>query len=230
MYKRQIKRSDKKDKNDCKALYEICDTDPNFHNRERNAPGYLEGIMVLSADMKPAEGGVAPITTRKRATEEDGEVSMLNHRYVTNRLDISRCTFKEAMTRENYIKNECWINAIYEFYGDNLLRADKTKSRVTRKDVIQILGRTEESIKRGLTCEEVTPFFERFKVKLRVFDVFHKLIYRYDPPTENFNQKPMYVMVDATHVYALNYDIKRLEQMMTNKEEEVFLVKASVIG
>ena len=26
-----------------------------------------------------------------------------------------------SMTRENYTKNECWINVIYEFYGDNLL-------------------------------------------------------------------------------------------------------------
>ena len=145
---RLIKRSDKKDKKDWKALYEICDTDANFHNRERNAPGYLEGIMVLSFDLKPAEGGVDPVTTRKRAAE-DGELSMMNHRYVTNRLDVSQGTFKEAMTRENYIKNECWINAIYEFYGENLLRADKTRSKVTRKDVIQILGRTEESIKRG---------------------------------------------------------------------------------
>ena len=223
---KMIKRSDKKDKNDWKALYEICDTDPNFHNRERNAPGYLEGIMVLSADMKPKEGGVDPVTTRKRVGD-DGESAMMNHRYVTNRLDLSRDTFKEAMTRENYIKNECWINAIYEFYGDNLLRANKTQNKVTRGDVIKILGRTEESIKRGLTCDEVTPFFEQFKLKLRVFDVFHKLIFRYDPRIENFHHKPMYVMVDGSHVYTLNYDINRLEQMIINKEEEVFLVKAS---
>ena len=52
---------------------------------------------------EPKEGGVDPVTTRKRVAD-DGESPMMNHRYVTNRLDLSRDTFKEAMTRENYIK------------------------------------------------------------------------------------------------------------------------------
>ena len=42
---------------DWKPLYEICNTDENFKNREELAPGYLTAIMVLSYEAKPAVGG-----------------------------------------------------------------------------------------------------------------------------------------------------------------------------
>ena len=68
--------------------------------------------------------------------------------------------------------------------------------------------------------EDVLPFFQKYRVKLRVFDKFYKLIFRYDPEIPNFNQKPMYCMTDGDHIYVLNHDLDKLAQKLDDDEEE----------
>jgi hypothetical protein len=66
------------------------------------------------------------------------------------------------------------------------------------------------------------PFFEKYKLKLRVYDRFYKLIFKYDPCVPNFNNRPMHCLVDGDHVYTLNHDLTSLEHKNTtpNDEEE----------
>ncbi|MFM7989462.1 MAG: hypothetical protein ACKPKO_60125, partial [Candidatus Fonsibacter sp.] len=63
--------------------------------------------------------------------------------------------------------SECWINTLYDNYEQTLLRSDKQKNLITRETILDVLGRTEENIKEGLTIKEVLPFFEKYKLKLR---------------------------------------------------------------
>ena len=70
------------------------------------------------------------------------------------------------------------------------------------------------------------PFFQKYKLKLRVFDIFYKCIFRHDPLVENQNNKTMYVLADGDHIYTLSHDLKRLEQMQECEDPE-YLVKAS---
>ena len=125
------------------------------------------------------------------------------------------------------MKNECWINSIYDCYHDTLLRTDKKRNMITRATILEVLGRTEDNIKQGLTVDDVLPFFVKDKLMLRVFDVFYKLIFKYDPPVENNNNKPMYVLADGDHVYTLNHDLKRLEQKQEEEGESDYVVSAS---
>jgi hypothetical protein len=41
------------------------------------------------------------------------------------------------------------------------------------------------------------PFFEKYKLKLRVYDRFYQTIDGYDPPVANFNNRPMHCLVDG---------------------------------
>ena len=43
----------------------------------------------------------------------------------------------------------------------------------------------DRNIREGLSIEEVLPFFQKYKLKLRVFDIFYNLIYKYDPEVPN---------------------------------------------
>ena len=54
-------------------------------------------------------------------------------------------------------------------------------------------------IQQGLTIDDVLPFFVKYKLRLRVYNVFYKRIFRYDPPVYNSNNKPMYVLADGDH-------------------------------
>ena len=55
--------------------------------------------------------------------------------------------------------SECWINTLYDNYDQTLLRSDKQKNLITRETILEVLGRTEDNIKEGVTIKEVLPFF-----------------------------------------------------------------------
>ena len=59
------------------------------------------------------------------------------------------------------------------------MRTDKRRSMITRETILQVLDRTDDNIKQGLTIDDVLPFFVKYKLRLRVFNVFHKRIFRY---------------------------------------------------
>jgi len=105
---------------------------------------------------------------------------------------------------------------------------DKQRYRITRESLLKLLNKTEDTIKQGLTFDEVLPFFVRYKLKLRVFNIFYQRIFTYDPPVENFNNKPMYVLADGDHIYTLNHDLKRLQQTQSEDTDEAYVVQASV--
>ena len=133
-------------------------------------------------------------------------------------------TFKEAIENKNYTKNECWINTIYDFYKDTLL-SDKRRKHISRETILNDIGMTEETIKQGISVNKIVLFFKKYNLQLRVFDIFYKLIFKYDPEHHNHNNKPMYCMKKGNHVYTLNHDIKRLQQKYGN--DDLVVVKAS---
>ena len=207
---------------DFRHLYTLCMTDPNFKTKERLNPGYLDGIYVLDWTQEKDGGARNPRQVRQRAA---GDKVAIHFRYSCSQLDLTNRTFREALQKSNHRRSECWINSIYEHYAckDALLDPDKTKNVITREDILELLGRTEENIQEGLTVEEVKPFFEKYKLKLRVYDIFYNLIYKYDPEVPNFNQKPMYCITDGDHIYTLNKDLESLAQKSDDEEYKVMV-------
>ena len=202
-----------------RKLFRICLTDPSFKRREIAAPGYNEAIYILD-QMRPDDGGdaVDPTETAKRA---GGDKVTIDYKYCANFLDLSKDTFEEAIKKGNYTDSECWLNTLHDYYHDNLLSVDKKRCLITRERILELLGKTEETIKQGLTIQDMLPFFVTFKLKLRVYDKFYKKVFAYDPPVPNFNNKPMHCLIDGDHVYTLNHDIRSLEHKnMTNDDEK----------
>ena len=208
--------------NEFTLLYHICATDGHFREREPKAPGYLDGIYIL--DWAVTGGGVKrdaaadPQETRKRAS--GGKVA-IQFKYCSNQLDLSKRTFRDALQKGRHHVSECWINTLYDNYEQTLLRTDKKKNLVTREAILEVLGRTEEDIKEGLTIKEVLPFFAKYKLKLRVYDVFYNLIHKYDPEVPNFNHRPFYCVTDGDHIYTLNKDLDSLAQKSEDNEYKV---------
>ena len=59
---------------------------------------------------------------------KDTEKLAAYYRYTTTLIDQDADTFKEAISKSNYQKDEAFINSIYDFFGDNLMRADKKET------------------------------------------------------------------------------------------------------
>ena len=84
--------------------------------------------MVLGYELKLAVVGEGPATTAKSSEDKVG----IKYGYSSTHIDVSKSTFKEAIERQNYIEDECWINSIYDFYKDSLLRPDKKRNLITK--------------------------------------------------------------------------------------------------
>ena len=134
--------------------------------------------------------------TRKRA---GGDKVAIAFKYCSCQIDSTKQSFKEALRKGEHRVSECWINTIYDNFQDKLLRPDKTKNVITRETILDVLGRNEEDIKDGLTIDEVLPFFKKYKLKLRVYDVFYNLIFKYEPDTPNFNNPSLFCVTDGDH-------------------------------
>ena len=136
--------------------------------------------------------------------------------------DLTKQTFREALQKSNHKHYECFLNALFEQYGETLRNpAKRVEYRITREDILEVLGRTEEDIQEGLTIDEVLPFFVKYKLKLRVYDLFYNLIHKHDPEVPNFNQTPMYCLTDGNHIYLLNKDLESLAQKTDDEEYKV---------
>ena len=147
----------------------------------------------------------------------------MNNKYMKTEIDTSFDTFVEAIAKKNHVKNECWINTIVDVYGDSLMSSTR-KERVNREKILQIINKTEETVKNGISVKDIKPFFEKYRLQLRVFDEYIRPIFKYDPETRNVHNKVMYCMVKGDHVYTLNNNLKALQQ---KADEETMVVKAS---
>ena len=50
----------------------------------------------------------------------------------------------------------------------------------------------------------------KYKLKLRVYDVFYNVIFKYDPDTPNFNNLALFCVTDGDHIYTLNTHLDSL--------------------
>jgi hypothetical protein len=90
---------------------------------------------------------------------------------------------------------------LYDVYKDNLLSSDKKRNVITREKILQIIDKTEDNIKDGLSIEDVLPFFQHFRLQLRVYDQFYKTVFTYDPPIRNHHNKVLHCLMDYDHIY-----------------------------
>ena len=147
----------KDDKRNFKRLQKILVEDPVIAGMESNmSGGATAAILIVSVDT--AMDDVDPVDPVEIPKKSDGKVA-ITFKYKTNKIDMTKETFKEAIAKQNYIKDECWINALYEVYGTTLLSSNKQQRYViTRAKILETIGRTEENIKNGLTWKDIEPF------------------------------------------------------------------------
>ena len=107
------------DERDFRDMAFILMTDKTFnYTWEHFGENYIVGILIKKVhDVNSEE---VPVYDRRTARQRDTTKISRRFSYLTTELDLSKDTFKEAIQYKQYIQNECWINTLYDFYGDNL--------------------------------------------------------------------------------------------------------------
>ena len=125
-------------------------------------------------------------------------------------MKISEDTIQKAIKQGNYIKNECWINSLTDFYSDTIMN-ERTRNRLTRDKIIEIIGRNDFK-EVGATIQEMEAVFKQFNIQVRIFNFVNELIYNYNPEKRNHHIKTFYAMVKNNHIYTLNHDLSKIQQ------------------
>ena len=108
-------------------------------------------LKVFSADsIEPTKSKHKPL----EANLKDALKMSMNNKYIKTNLDTSFDTFVEAIAKKHHVVNECWIDTIVDVYGDSLM-SSKRKEIVTRETILEIIGKTEDTVKYGISIYEM---------------------------------------------------------------------------
>ena len=167
----------------------------------------FEAIKIKSVELVNKKGEKFNVMTENL---RDATNISLYHRYINTPINIEASTIKMAIEKGNHIKNACWANALYDFYG-NTIMSEKTRKRLTIERMIEITGR-QDFYENGLSINDMDKVFKEFKIPARIYNFFNKLLYKYTPPNQNWHIKPFYAIVKSSHIYVMNHDLKSIQQ------------------
>ena len=90
-----------------------------------------------------------------------------------------------------------------------------------------MINKKDEDLKEGLTIQDIIPFFERYRIPLKVLDTLYSCKYRYDPPVKDKHYPVMYVFCKGDHVYACNLQVasngKKIEEEKVKHEKDMYI-------
>ena len=203
-------RKTKKSKNyyDTQLLVNIKDIlgqDPLVEAFYKKHPeDYITAVKILN--IEEIEDGDGKREQKKEKLKNAENVSMY-HEYIETVLKPNASTIKEAIARNDYIENECWVNALVEHYKD----CSRKKNQLTREKILDVLKMNEEEFNQnGASIEDMEVVFNHFTIPVRIFDIIGNCIYK----TEHVNKKirAFYGLVKNNHIYVMNFNLSSLQQ------------------
>ena len=199
----------------------IQDDEMNEYLNRREMRQYADAVKIYSADV--VDGNPEDHNPRERNLRNADNIGIY-HRYIQTELDTDYATFEEAIKVKHYTKNECWINALNDFYG-----TEPRMKKMTRENVLRLIGETDEDFKtNGASINDMEKVFIEYRISARIFDCLGNLYYRYDPPNNRDHHiKTFYGMIKNDHIYTLNKDLKALKRNLGIDKEYTLNVKAS---
>ena len=173
-----------------------------FYNK--HPEDYISAVKILN--IEEIEDGDGKREQKKEKLKNAENVSMY-HEYIETVFKPNTSTIKEAIARNDYIENECWVNALVEHYKD----CPRKKNQLTREKILDVLKMNEEEFnKNGASIEDMEVVFDHFTIPVRIFDIIGNCIYK----AEHVNKKirAFYGLVKNNHIYVMNFNLSSLQQ------------------
>ena len=105
-----------------KKGFNILYTNKDFKELITKQPGYIHAFKFLSYDTLN-DTGKAYSPLDEGLTDATNISCSCN--YIETNINLTKKTFMEAMKKEHYRDQECWINTITDFYGDTIMNNKK---------------------------------------------------------------------------------------------------------
>ena len=104
----------------------------------------------------------------------------------------------------------------------------REKNRLTRQSMLTLIGKSEEDFKTsGASIKEMVKVFEHYRIQVRIYNAFERLIFQYDPPKRDHHIPTLYAIVKNNHIYTVTDNLNVLRQMLPRSSGYDISVKAS---
>jgi hypothetical protein len=131
-------------------------TNEDFYNMYEK--GYIDAIYIIDYDKLPKKGKYKPLDESLRSQDKIS----IYHKYIETYVNLEYEHLKEAIENKDYIENECWLNAITDYYK-NLFQHKK----ITRETILTLINETEDNIKDGISVNDVMPLFSNIRDSIK---------------------------------------------------------------
>ena len=224
LVKRRIRRHENSERHLFKKLMIIMKASSEFQ-KDSHLLEYTDAIRIESAEI--VEADTEDFDERDEPLQQGNSISTY-YRYIQTEVNAEAQTMKEALHKQNYRENECWINALLEnFEGTNLTREkrqQKNTKTLTRNKVLELLNMTEEEfVNTGATINQMDKVFKFFNIPVRLYNFTGALIYENNPDNyEKGRVKIFRGLVKKNHIYLLNHDLDTLKQIQPKDKYNAF--------
>ena len=77
------------------------------------------------------------------------------------------------------------------------------------------IGKSEEDFKTsGASIKEMAKVFEHYRIQVRIYNAFERLIFQYDPPKRDHHIPTLHAIVKNNHIYTVTDNLNALRQML----------------
>ena len=225
LVKRRIRRYHDTEKFLFRKLMITMNSSSEFKEGTQHLIEYADAIRIESVEIVETDTG--GYDEREEPLQRGNSINTY-YRYIQTEVDATAQTMKEALHKQNYSENECWINALLEnFEGTNLAREkrqQKNTKTLTRDKVLELLNMTEEEIiNTGATINQMDKVFKFFNIPVRLYNSTGALIYEHNPDNyEKGRVKIFRGLVKNNHTYFLNHDLDTIRQIQPKDKYNAF--------
>ena len=193
-------------------------TDEDFYELSIRKPiHYLAAFKIRSIESHSEDKTlIADMITE--ALYDTNKISMFNP-YISTQIDLTASSYGEMMIKKGK-KNECVFNAILNLY--------EIKLKITREKLMKIIDINEDTIKNGVSIQQMKPFFIKYKIPYRIYDALIKKLDDYTPPICNKHVGFFYALMHSNHMYVLDKDIISLAHKMRLNSDDDKIEKLNV--
>jgi len=152
---------------------------------------------------------------------DDISNTFLSNKY--SACDTTKSIYSSYYVNKTYKPTSCWLSLLLEVYRVPFQKYYK-KFELSYQYIHDIIG--DCALKKennGYSFNQVKKFFEKYNLKLNIYDNYNNLVEQYIPKRENKDIRPnsLNVIFHNNHIYLLNNEINSL----CHKKKEGLIIK-----